>query len=378
MGRDLPFDGDPLDGTFESPGVLGEKVWYCKWPKASTADLRGVWILLHGLRGFSRYSWLLKEPRLTDGVAVLNMSEVVPGLETGLPPKATEDDRDIEPFYKGSWVHALNHLGYDVHAMDLRGHGLSDGRRGDFDGVDTHVKDVTHYIWNVVSPLYEEEIPLYAAGVSLGGNILIRCLHQATERRRFKAVVLLGAMATTPADGSSWVPRIGALLNEYVISKLLPALPVSPMGDAVTEANVGFLQHCPLVVTQPLSAKTVQKLIEAARALEEAVKANCADNSVQWCADHVLIVHNATDPTCPIPGCIRIWNKIIEAKVAPKIDIAILNRDELPPSSEAALTEETRKHLVECGNDLDLRHPLMCDVDHASVFKLIIETLNIN
>eukprot|EP01056_Protomagalhaensia_sp_Gyna25_P000157 Protomagalhaensia_sp_Gyna_25__156@NODE_1074_length_2222_cov_33_773248_g333_i1_p2_GENE_NODE_1074_length_2222_cov_33_773248_g333_i1NODE_1074_length_2222_cov_33_773248_g333_i1_p2_ORF_typecomplete_len173_score16_15Hydrolase_4/PF12146_8/8_8e09Abhydrolase_1/PF00561_20/0_0029Abhydrolase_6/PF12697_7/0_064_NODE_1074_length_2222_cov_33_773248_g333_i1131649 len=156
MGVDLPFDGDPLSWAFASPAQPSELVYHCLWP--ASGFVRGAWILIHGLRGFSRYSWLLKEPRVTDGRAKTSMKKVVAGLASGLPEKATEEDRDTQPMYKGSWVHALNHLGFDVHALDLRGHGLSGGRFGAFDGIDSHVKDVSHFIWDIV-------VPRYSAGI---------------------------------------------------------------------------------------------------------------------------------------------------------------------------------------------------------------------
>eukprot|EP01054_Gregarina_sp_Poly1_P010879 Gregarina_sp_Poly_1__10878@NODE_847_length_5991_cov_96_588623_g612_i0_p2_GENE_NODE_847_length_5991_cov_96_588623_g612_i0NODE_847_length_5991_cov_96_588623_g612_i0_p2_ORF_typecomplete_len395_score38_39Hydrolase_4/PF12146_8/2_1e25Abhydrolase_1/PF00561_20/4_3e09Abhydrolase_6/PF12697_7/4_6e07Peptidase_S9/PF00326_21/0_042Peptidase_S9/PF00326_21/0_42DLH/PF01738_18/0_0042DUF1100/PF06500_11/2_9e03DUF1100/PF06500_11/0_0011Ser_hydrolase/PF06821_13/7_4e03Ser_hydrolase/PF06821_13/0_0031Ser_hydrolase/PF06821 len=368
MTQDLPFDGDPSGEFFTSPAT-GLKIWHCVWPaiSASVETRPGVWILLHGLRGYSRYSWLLKEPRLVDGLSVVTMKDVLPELPIKLLEKATEVDRDTQPFYEGSWIHGLNHLGFTVHAMDLQGHGLSEGRRCVIDNLENFVTDIRYYIWNVVAAQYGSDIPLYAIGVSLGGNLLMRCLQQETPRK-LAAAIILGGMCTTPNDGDALFPKIGAAINRVIISRIAPNLPVSPMGDAVTEANVGFLENCPHVFTRPLTAQTVQSLIEIATSLRE--------NPVgkEWCTDRLFILHNAEDPTCPIGGCIQFWNRLSQANPVEDITFAILNESSLSTAIAETVSQGVRRRqLRDLKGPLNLRHALMCDIDHAYVFKLLLD-----
>eukprot|EP01055_Gregarina_sp_Pseudo9_P001002 Gregarina_sp_Pseudo_9__1001@NODE_1644_length_1429_cov_42_164029_g1524_i0_p1_GENE_NODE_1644_length_1429_cov_42_164029_g1524_i0NODE_1644_length_1429_cov_42_164029_g1524_i0_p1_ORF_typecomplete_len403_score23_95Hydrolase_4/PF12146_8/1_3e25Abhydrolase_1/PF00561_20/3_3e10Abhydrolase_6/PF12697_7/1_8e09Peptidase_S9/PF00326_21/0_0051Peptidase_S9/PF00326_21/2_3DUF1100/PF06500_11/7_4e06Ser_hydrolase/PF06821_13/9e03Ser_hydrolase/PF06821_13/0_0054Ser_hydrolase/PF06821_13/3_9e03DLH/PF01738_18/0_03DLH/PF01738_ len=389
MTQDLEFDGDPESDFFTSP-VSGFKLWHGWWSPSrnihvsrssettasddasaevnegsTTPTTKGAWILIHGLRGYSRYSWLLKAPKVTEGKEIMRMNEILPDLDIEFPKEATDEHRNTMPFYKGSWIQALNHLGHTVHAMDLQGHGLSEGERCGIENGDVFVADVAHYIWNVVAPRYPADTPIYAIGVSLGGNVLLRCL-QTHQPRKLQAAIILGGMCTTPADGKAIFPKIGAAFNRYFLAKLFPKLPVAPMGDAVTEANVGFLHTCPHVWTKPLTAQTVESLIRIARELRE------GQISGAWCTENLFILHNSQDPTCPIDGCVPFWNRLVEANVIRNLSIAVLNDGDLCPKVRSRITEATKaKFLNDLKQNLDLRHTLMCDVDHAYIFSLI-------
>ena len=65
---------------------------------------------------------------------------------------------------------ALNEHGYVVHAMDLRGHGRSEGDRVFIRSYDEHLEDVRAYLECVARR--EPDKPLFLVGHSMGGQIL--------------------------------------------------------------------------------------------------------------------------------------------------------------------------------------------------------------
>jgi alpha-beta hydrolase superfamily lysophospholipase len=64
----------------------------------------------------------------------------------------------------------LNAEGYAVYAVDLRGHGLSNGRRIYVDSFQQHVDDVTLFLRNVQAE--QPDQPLFLFGHSMGGLIV--------------------------------------------------------------------------------------------------------------------------------------------------------------------------------------------------------------
>uniref|UniRef100_A0A1D1Y986 Monoglyceride lipase n=1 Tax=Anthurium amnicola TaxID=1678845 RepID=A0A1D1Y986_9ARAE len=96
---------------------------------------------------------------------------------------------------ESSWVFqltavAIAKLGFHVCALDLRGHGFSDGPRDQVPDVDVLVDDCIRYFDAARSG--RERLPAFLYGESLGGAIaLLVCLRQ---RGRWSGLVLNGAM----------------------------------------------------------------------------------------------------------------------------------------------------------------------------------------
>jgi alpha-beta hydrolase superfamily lysophospholipase len=114
----------------------------------------------------------------------------------------------------------LARAGLSTYALDHRGHGRSDGRRG-------HVRRFTRYIHDFekfrrrVMGCVGPDIPLVMLGHSLGGVILIRYLQE------YPAVPARGAIVSAPALGVAIdVPRWKAQLAR-VLYYVVPALPMS-------------------------------------------------------------------------------------------------------------------------------------------------------
>jgi alpha-beta hydrolase superfamily lysophospholipase len=125
--------------------------------------------------------------------------------------------------------------GLSTYALDHRGHGRSDGRRG-------HVRRFRHYVHDLekfrrrVYGAVGPDVPLIFLGHSLGGLIMIRYLQE------YPAVPAHGAVLSAPLLGMAmevpqWKERLSSILY-YV----MPALPMN------TGLDPECLSHDPQVV----------------------------------------------------------------------------------------------------------------------------------
>jgi alpha-beta hydrolase superfamily lysophospholipase len=124
----------------------------------------------------------------------------------------------------------------NVYAFDLRGHGVSEGRRGHAPRFDYFLQDVERFRREVES-LTAGGMPLFILGHSMGGLITLRYIEEYD-------VPLRGAILTSPwlATGPS-IPK-WKILGAGVLNKMLPSLPI----DAGIDPE--FISHDPVVVAQ--------------------------------------------------------------------------------------------------------------------------------
>jgi acylglycerol lipase len=127
-------------------------------------------------------------------------------------------------------------FGFNVYALDLRGHGLSDGRRGHVDRFDLLLQDVDRFRREVRGGC-AEDLPLFMLGHSMGGLITARYIEEYDTG-------LAGAILTSPWLATALpVPRWKVVLAS-VLNRVLPALPIS------ADVDETLLSHDPLVVTR--------------------------------------------------------------------------------------------------------------------------------
>ena len=127
-------------------------------------------------------------------------------------------------------------FGINVYALDLRGHGASEGRRGHSDRFDYYLQDLDRFRWEVEC-LTGGNLPLFMLGHSMGGLIALRYIEEYDAALR-------GAVITSPwlATGPS-IPR-WKIVGAGVLNKFLPSLPI----DAGIDPE--FISHDPLIVSQ--------------------------------------------------------------------------------------------------------------------------------
>lgn len=126
------------------------------------------------------------------------------------------------------WAIKLTYEGFGVIALDLRGHGRSEGRRGYADSFDRYLQDV-RIMCDFTNRNYPD-IPLVLYGHSLGGNIVTNYLIAGKELPAF-------AVITSPwfrlASEPSVLKKAMAGLLMYILPGLLvkSGLPVKGLSN---------------------------------------------------------------------------------------------------------------------------------------------------
>jgi lysophospholipase len=118
----------------------------------------------------------------------------------------------------GDFGERMASLGISTYAMDLRGHGLSDGRRGHVPAFDVFLQEVDRFR-REVEGLADFRVPVFLLGHSMGGLIALRYVEEYADRFR-------GAIISSPWLATAMpVPRWKVTLA-HALARLLPALPL--------------------------------------------------------------------------------------------------------------------------------------------------------
>jgi alpha-beta hydrolase superfamily lysophospholipase len=159
---------DPIHGYLEGVGSL--RLHYRAWEADAP---RGVIILVHGM---------------------------------------FEHSRRYQEFGEVMAAHGLS-----TYALDLRGHGASEGRRGHVRTFDLLLQDLDRFR-REVEGIVPAELPMFLVGHSLGGLIALRYLQEYDSPLR-------GSVITAPWLGTAVpVPRWQILLG-HVLNRVMPAFP---------------------------------------------------------------------------------------------------------------------------------------------------------
>jgi alpha-beta hydrolase superfamily lysophospholipase len=108
-------------------------------------------------------------------------------------------------------------FGISTYAFDLRGHGLSEGRRGHVPSFDIYLQEVDRFR-REVEGLVDSRVPLFLLGQSMGGLIALR--YQEEYRTRLRGGVICSPWLATAIAVPRWKTTLAPLL-----SRVLPALP---------------------------------------------------------------------------------------------------------------------------------------------------------
>ena len=110
---------------------------------------------------------------------------------------------------------ALTKSGYHLASFDLRGHGLSEGKRGDIP-VFEHVLDDVSLFLQDSNERFGENLPLFLYGHSLGALIVVTfALRRAPD--------LAGIIATSPPFRLSFEPPKATLFVGRILAKIMPS-----------------------------------------------------------------------------------------------------------------------------------------------------------
>jgi acylglycerol lipase len=115
-------------------------------------------------------------------------------------------------------VKQAHRLRLDVHLMDLRGHGRSQGTRGHFRSLDELHQDIETWISHLVdSGALRGDVPLFLLGHSLGGLITITFAPKYVKKPLYPE--LAGLCLSSPCLGLRWNPL---LFFESQVAKRIP------------------------------------------------------------------------------------------------------------------------------------------------------------
>jgi acylglycerol lipase len=157
---------------------------------------------------------------------------------------------------------ALNRQGFAVYAMDLRGHGRSEGDRIWVQSFDEYLDDVELYLDRVCRR--EPGKPVFLLGHSMGGAILALL---AIERNLDAAGMILSAPALRVADGV--FPLLRRLAS--LVARVFPRLRLVHLGSGKLSRdpdNVARFRADPLVFHGNIPVRTGAELLDAMRRIE--------------------------------------------------------------------------------------------------------------
>ncbi len=214
----------------------------------------------------------------------------------------------------GRW---LAQRGFSVHALDLRGHGDSEGPRKHTPSFETFLDDLECFLTLV----REEELdaPVVLLGHSMGGLIVGALL--AWRQPEVQAAVLSGPLLL-PASG---VGRPALALGR-LFSRVLPRLRIPSGIDPQGLSRDPAVQQAYMAdprINEPISLRLAAEVVRAAGL----VRASARSINVP-----VLIVHGEDDPLCRVEGSRDFYAQLkpegCEIRTYPGLRHEVLNEPE--------------------------------------------------
>jgi lysophospholipase len=129
---------------------------------------------------------------------------------------------------------ALAQAGFASYALDLRGHGRSEGRRGHVRAFDHYLQDLDRFRTEVAG-LAGADVPLFLLGHSMGGLVALRYLQEFAHP--FSGAVISAPWLATVVHVPRWKTLLAPLL-----ARVVPALPFR------TGLDASLLSHDAVVV----------------------------------------------------------------------------------------------------------------------------------
>ncbi len=164
--------------------------------------------------------------------------------------------------HSGRYEHLAQHcnrLGFAVHAIDLYGHGKSDGHRGYVERFSVYLDGVAALLDHVQRE--HEGIPIFLLGHSMGG--LIAAMLLLEHQDEFRACVLSGPAFRSDEEPPKFVMAFVRLLAAIVPT--VPLLGLDPAGVSRDPEVVRAYVADPLVHHGKLAARLIAEMSSAMR-----------------------------------------------------------------------------------------------------------------
>ena len=215
--------------------------------------------------------------------------------------------------YVGSW---LAERGYAVHALDLRGHGHSEGERVFVRSFNEYLDDVDAFL-ALVRARHGGATP-WLLGHSMGGSIV--ALAAVTRRPRVRGLLLSGAGLTAPPT-PKLVTRILLLLGHFT-----PRVRLRKLAAATVSRDpevVAWYDADPLNFRGKMPAGLIGAMIRSAL---------CVDERMERIDQPLLIMHGTEDALTRPAGSEALYRRASSTdktlKLYPGLFHEILNEPE--------------------------------------------------
>ncbi len=172
----------------------------------------------------------------------------------------------------------LGAAGYEVHALDHRGHGRSEGPRALIDRLDNTVEDLDRLVVQA-----SDGRPVFLLGHSMGGAIALR--YAIAHQDRLSGLVLSSPLAALEA--ASPVERFAARMLSAVAPRL-GLIAVDPSLVSRDPDVVRAYEADPLVHHGKLPARTIAELAAAVESFPDSVGAITVPTLIMYATDDKL------------------------------------------------------------------------------------------
>jgi len=153
---------------------------------------------------------------------------------------------------------ALVASGYHLAGFDLRGHGLSEGRRGHAPGLSRLIEDIQLFI-SETRRHFDTHLPVFLYGHSMGGNLVIHFGLQHPNG-------LKGAIVSSPAFSTSQVQHKVKIALVKFLARLMPIFSInSGLETEALSRNTAIVKayEKDVYVHEKISARLAAELLES-------------------------------------------------------------------------------------------------------------------
>lgn len=192
------------------------------------------------------------------------------------------------------WAKRFAERGFQVHAIDYRGHGKSDGRRGHIHSFNDYLNDIDVLVKE--SKKLHPELPQFIYGHSLGGNIVTNYILK--RENNFK-----GAVISSPWYKLSFDPSALILVLAKIMNKVYPKFTQN------SNLDVKALSHDKEVVEDYLKDPMVHEKISARMYFEIYKAGHWVLENTEMINLPILIQHGNNDNITSCKASKEFYNK---------------------------------------------------------------------
>ncbi len=205
--------------------------------------------------------------------------------------------------YSGRYSHVVNYFareGFAIATYDQRGHGRSDGRRGDIDSFEQLVQDLNSFVWETRHEVLPGT-PVFIVAMSVGALIAVN--YAVQHPKEIDGLILVSPAFELRVRTPAWMRRFGEKLVKF-----LPRLKVKTPFDAhdlTRDEDVVNAYYQDPFVFQYFTLRTCQILLDAtALVMPLAFRLR----------QPILLIQPKGDPLCSSEATHRFFMQLADAR----------------------------------------------------------------